>query len=232
MANRLCCVKDCNNSAYHLVKWKQKHCDTHNCNFGTSRCICDPPFVLFPFPTERQDSKTRSVWIKNVNRASSANKIWTPNYDSRICSKHFIDGYPSILNPYPTLQLGHDGAIVEKARPPPLDRSKVIPTPPKKRKSVSSEDKLDDTDYTCIDPHVTTTCHDHQYASNCSNCVKKDKEIQDLKLQILKLKSELNIEKAKNKVNIKSENIFKSDKKKLNFTQVFLQFVLSMPYVK
>ena len=36
-------------------------------------------------------------------------KLWSPSKDSRICSKHFIDGEPTVQNPHPTLELGYEG---------------------------------------------------------------------------------------------------------------------------
>lgn len=45
------------------------------------RCTCEPPFKLFPFPTERRDSEGRKVWIRAVNRADpKSGKNWTPKH--------------------------------------------------------------------------------------------------------------------------------------------------------
>ena len=52
MSTRNCCVVGCTNGGKKLRKWKTLLCEVHQCNFGTSRCICDPPFTLIPFPTE------------------------------------------------------------------------------------------------------------------------------------------------------------------------------------
>ena len=35
---------------------------------GTASCTCEPPFKLFPFPTEKNDPLCRQVWIKNIGR--------------------------------------------------------------------------------------------------------------------------------------------------------------------
>ena len=125
MSKRVCCVKDCNSSGYQLKKWKQQFCDIHECNLGTSRCICPPPFTLIPFPTERSDPQGRAVWIKNVNR-QAGNKIWIPSEDSRVCSKHFVDKVPSLSHPYPTINLGYE--LFNKAptaRPPSTGQIKL-----------------------------------------------------------------------------------------------------------
>jgi len=50
--------------------------------------------VLFlTFQVNRQDHDTK--------------QIWTPNHNSRICSKHFMDGTPTTLHPNPVLNLGN-----------------------------------------------------------------------------------------------------------------------------
>ena len=35
-------------------------------------------------------------------------KLWEPSKDARICSRHFVDGYSSEQNPYPSINLGYD----------------------------------------------------------------------------------------------------------------------------
>ena len=107
MSKRQCCITGCSNGGYRLKIWKSKICILHNSNYGTLPCCCNPPFQLFPFPT---DIEERKQWSKAVNRKDirSPNKIWEPNSDSRICSDHFVDKYPTVNNPYPTLSLGYE----------------------------------------------------------------------------------------------------------------------------
>lgn len=50
---------------------------------------------------------TSICWLpqpKNVNRKSAGGNL-LPNQDSRICSVHFVDGEPTPLHPYPSLNL-------------------------------------------------------------------------------------------------------------------------------
>ena len=53
---------------------------------------------FFPFPTVKKNRALRSEWIRHVRRVD-----FIPNYDSRVCSKHFVDGKPTDENPTPTL---------------------------------------------------------------------------------------------------------------------------------
>ena len=107
MSYRYCAVVGCHNSGRGLKKWKDGFCNIHQMNYGMGKCICEPPFRLFPFPTELQDLEGRWRWIKNVNRLDrKTGKLWIPSVNCRICSKHFVDGEPSLSNPNPTLFMG------------------------------------------------------------------------------------------------------------------------------
>ncbi|KAK7945775.1 hypothetical protein WMY93_001503 [Mugilogobius chulae] len=66
-----CAVRDCPNGTRGLKKWKEEFCRMHECNKGTSRCVCDPPYVLIPFPTERKDPERRAEWTKLINRKNT-----------------------------------------------------------------------------------------------------------------------------------------------------------------
>ena len=47
-----------------------------------------------------------------IYRADAATgKNWTPGTYDRICSDDFIDGKPTAVNPYPTINLGHRGMV-------------------------------------------------------------------------------------------------------------------------
>lgn len=99
---KLCAVLNCGNSTYHLQKWMGDWCPNHKCNFGTSRCVCEPPFKLFPFPTERKNPRGRQEWIDLINRSDpDTGESWAPKSHSRVCSKHFPDGKPTPENPNP-----------------------------------------------------------------------------------------------------------------------------------
>ena len=103
-----CAFVHCRNGTYQLPIWKQTFCEVHKCCYGICSCICDPPFTLIPFPTERKNPEARKRWIRIVNRADPlTGKNWVPNVASRICSKHFIDSFPTDKHPYPSEDLGY-----------------------------------------------------------------------------------------------------------------------------
>ena len=88
-------------------------------------------FRLFPFPTKKKNPTARDSWRKIINRNVDLKgcKLWEPSKDSRVCSKHFIDGEPSNENPYPTRNLGYDAT----------KRTLFFSPPSTKRKSVLTE---------------------------------------------------------------------------------------------
>ena len=103
-----CVVKDCKNGSRTLLNWKTETCSLHNIKYED--CVCRPPFKLFSFPTIKKDQKNRNKWIVLVNRVVENKKQWNPTAHSRICSKHFVGGEPSITNSIPTLFLGYDAS--------------------------------------------------------------------------------------------------------------------------
>ena len=135
MSNRVCAVTCCKNNGYKLAKWNSKICDVHD--KLRKHCDCPKPFDLFPFPTERKNQYGRRMWVKLIQR-KNGDKNWQPKDDSRVCSVHFVDNAPTILNPYPTLHLGYSDAVQVKARPPPSKRC-LIPEKSSKMKSQSSQ---------------------------------------------------------------------------------------------
>ena len=52
--HRNCVVMRCPNSGQRLGKWAAATCELHGCN-----CDCQPPFKLFPFPTEKKNPERR-----------------------------------------------------------------------------------------------------------------------------------------------------------------------------
>ena len=82
----ICAVVGCSNNTYHLRNWKADFRKLHNCKFGTRIYVCNPPFMLFPFPTENKDKERRQRWIKNFNRKDpNTGKLWNPTYNDSAC---------------------------------------------------------------------------------------------------------------------------------------------------
>ena len=124
--HRNCVVIGCPNSGQRLGKWDATTCELHGCNSGSSMCDCQPPFKLFPFPTEKKNPERRLQWAKNISRNSLNGTLWMPNKDSRVCDLHFVDGEPTAENPDPTLQLGHNKKTKASKRPPPTPRDNSL----------------------------------------------------------------------------------------------------------
>lgn len=61
-----CAVFGCGNGTYGIQRWMKEFCTIHGINKGVGRCVCDPPFRLFTFPTERSDKEGRARWTKLV----------------------------------------------------------------------------------------------------------------------------------------------------------------------
>lgn len=119
-----CCVQGCSSSKYHLKKWQENYCDVH---VFIGSFTCAPPFVLLPFP---RDSTAKQEWVHSVNRKDSDHpwKCWQPTKDSRICSRHFVDKEPSILNPCNTPRRVLVRTPIESAKKRKIEND--FPVPP------------------------------------------------------------------------------------------------------
>ena len=107
ISGRVCSVIACSSSDYNLAKWAKSLCMLHHCIHD--ECVCQPPYVLHSFPTNIKKPLQRQKWLQLLNRTkTNSKKLWAPGKSSRVCSKHFIDGYPTEENPYPTENLGYD----------------------------------------------------------------------------------------------------------------------------
>ena len=49
-----------------------------------------------------------------MNRTTARKTAWTPGQSVLVCSCHFVDGTPTLENPYPTLKLGYTKRNPEK----------------------------------------------------------------------------------------------------------------------
>ena len=112
-----CAVNGCFNGRYRLSTWTQHKCPHHQCFQGTDQCVCAPPFILYPFPTQRKDPHNRRIWIKNIYRKDekTGKKLESKKYD-RVCSVHFVDGKPTKDHPYPELLLGKGNTNIPTRR--------------------------------------------------------------------------------------------------------------------
>lgn len=234
---RICAMLGCSNGTYKLKKWKEEICSKHGCLHDS--CLCTPPFVLYPFPTSKRDPNGRKEWIKAINRKDSkTGKIWVPTDDDRVCSNHFVDGKPTIVYPYPSINLGHkEDDHRPKRLPPKIRKPLKKESPPvikvKMEEQVRNESELQESEnedpvvtvvnQECIPDNMTQTNpvrHDHDYTclqgKSCESCVEKTKIIHQQRTKIEQLvfeNSSLELKLAKKKKRKTVDEFVMTDRK-------------------
>lgn len=175
MSTRCCAFNFCTNNATKITKWKKQTCEIHHTRYGLGSCICEPPFHLYPFPTELKDNYARLKWTSIVNRKNGSQN-WIPKEDSRVCSEHFEDGRPTTSNPYPTLKLGYTPSKPITSRPPPKERSDI--SQGNKRKRIHLDLAADS--HTCLTDQQSVSENEHSVSENEHSLhVAKETEIQN-----------------------------------------------------
>ena len=88
--------------------------------------MCFIHFTLFRYTTKKKNPTARDLWRKIINRNVDLKdcKLCEPSEDSRVFSKHFIDGEPSNENPYPTRNIGYDATKMTLFLSPPSNKRK------------------------------------------------------------------------------------------------------------
>ncbi len=87
------------------LSWRKNKSASHKTYGGGSVCCvlgCDSTkdrVKLFAFSTK--DLEQRELWIKAVNRVNPDGSIWRPKLHSRVCSRHFTKGTPSLARTHP-----------------------------------------------------------------------------------------------------------------------------------
>ena len=183
-----CSVLTCSSSDAKLNPWKKNKCSLHGVEQRYCRCGC--PFRLFCFPSKLRNSESRACWLRAMRRINPDKSEWEPSAHARVCSKHFVDGEPTLGNPDPTINLGYDRQI-EKPR-------RVIVRKPiaKKRKlnSETQEIPQEDGDPPSLNQEVPppveeqpannqhlSTDHDyHCVTKKCDGCADKDALVKSL----------------------------------------------------
>ena len=164
---------NCHHNDDMVKDWQNTTCTIHNEVNGLGNCKCQPPFILLPFPTK--DVNLREEWIWRINR-----KNWQPNYNTRICSVHFVDvdlvqKKISPAHPYPTLNMGYSlsGERAKQKHKAPAYRQNLPSSKRKCQKKVlhvpSSE---------CKDAEVLST------TVSCGNCEKYKQQIKKLQKDV------------------------------------------------
>ncbi|XP_071481997.1 uncharacterized protein [Diadema antillarum] len=203
---KLCAVVGCSNGSYQLDKWKQGKCSKHQTFNGLGCCDCDPPFHLFPFPTEKQDQDGRRRWNKLMNQKDqSTGKNWINKPHDRVCSKHFPDGKPTLAHPDPVLHLGYKlSPQIAPKRAPPRDREE----PTKSRKRVCRTPTTSSTPSPSIGMAASVKVEeDHRYtykcdckpSCDCVGCIQKQAKIISLEHRVKELQHKLISRQTENK---------------------------------
>lgn len=133
-------------------------------------------------------------------------------------SHHFVDGKPTLLNPYPTLHIGHSD-VVKQGRAPPKERED--PSLAKKKRKFFDETK----DNCQFDKDLQSVSLN--YVEVHDPYTTKSAQIFNLKAKIKNLESELAKPREENHMlkrkicNVKPTEFLKSDKK-VRYYKVFL----------
>ena len=188
MPSVICSVINCSNGTYHLKKWKKEECEIHE--KPHKDCVCEPPFHLFCFPSEKKNGGKRKDWVAKIKRATTDGKQWVPTLYDRVCSAHFVDGRPTDENPSPTFNLGYT-QIEKKCR-------RVLTRPGIEVEDGSQGQSSDDEFFsTTLDSSTlcSSSLFDHSYASfnakeECSECLTKQGTINSMSAEIKRLKED------------------------------------------
>ena len=83
---------------------------------------------LFNFPKMKKALEERLQWRKLINRLEDQHcgKLWEPRKQSRVCSKHFLNGKPTEAYSYPTENLGYTSTFKQKKKRKTLVRQENI----------------------------------------------------------------------------------------------------------
>ena len=82
---------------------------------------------LFNFSTMKKAPEERLQWRKLINTEEDPHcgKLWEPRKQSRVCSKHFLNGKPTEAYPYPTENLGYTSTFKQQKKRKTLSDKKA-----------------------------------------------------------------------------------------------------------
>ncbi|CAG2224423.1 unnamed protein product [Mytilus edulis] len=107
---------------------------------------------FFPIPKPKTRMQETLQWVKACGRKNYT--VANVNKHAYVCSKHFIDGRPTAMHPYPTIAT-LSNQVVHKSRKLPFDRAmtKTIMTTPTK---TQTEVWMDVQAYVTVDNNTPT----------------------------------------------------------------------------
>ena len=94
------------------------------------------PFKLYCVSIVLRYNDQRKLWITALKRENEDKSMWAPKDTDRVCSKHFVHGYPTPAHPLPTLSLGYNSTITKSRR----KLKRIIHSTPSKKQKINSRD--------------------------------------------------------------------------------------------
>ena len=178
MVNGNCAVVSCTNSRYKIKVWEKKICEEHLDQLHKD-CPCPRPFRLYTFPSVLLNSDKRAEWTRLMKRTTKRNTAWTPGSSDMVCSKHFINGQPTLANPNPTIELGYEKPA-KKARRKLIRQELAVPEP-------DMEASLHDQTASVAEPDQSCS----SFSQNpCMDCLDKSLSMESMAKEVTSLKKE------------------------------------------
>jgi len=174
MVNGNCAFVGCKNSRYRLRIWGKSACKEHT-DQRKKDCPCSPPFTLHIFPSIKLNMEGRKEWTRLVNRMTRKQTEWIPGSSDMVCSRHFVDGRPTLENPDPVLNLGYD-------TPPNKSRQILKRIIPEEMPEIANQNIPNGEDYSMLDHDYRLKSGDH-----CLACLDKKEVIYSLANKVTEL---------------------------------------------
>ncbi|XP_065653054.1 uncharacterized protein LOC136080367 [Hydra vulgaris] len=186
---------------------------------------------MYCFPSFKRNSIKREQWISQLRReGNKKGSAWKPGTADRVCSDHFVDKIPTVMNPNPTINMGFFQPEQKKPRRTLMKHpitslpcsSKMQPVQPLlTKKSIVTEFSSLSFNADVLSPILS----DHTYSLSlpqlnyCTSCEYKSSLITSYVSKVNSLTNQLKKSKIKQTVKLKqkfSRRLVNNDKR-MNF---------------